>query len=145
MKIDESDENQLRVACICSFSTAHTLALQGETLRTCRPWGDSWIPEPQRNVSENTATDAEPDAETPKLPKRKPLFVDGRDPDPDEQYVEGPDENWIEKLWVHPDGKFLDLLDECHDEEEGKITYGGKGIIDRKAAPPRRAARRIAT
>ena len=110
-----------------------------------------FVPPPNLGDGTNTETNAETDTETypeterPKPPLRNADFhIECRDPDPDEQYTEGLEEESVGNGPV-PNGKFLCLLELCSKHAQGLTKYGGKGIIDRKAAPPRRAARRIAT
>ena len=99
----------------------------------------------------NTETDTEGETEPP---SPLPAVVEGAPPPvptihEDEQYLEGPylegpEEDYVTDM-PFPSAKCFDLMLACHEQCWGLTTYGGKGIIDRKAVPYRRAAKRVAT
>ena len=99
----------------------------------------------------NTETDTEGETEPP---SPLPAVVEGAPPPvptihEDEQYLEGPylegpEEDYVTDM-PFPSANFLCLMQACQEHFCGLTTYGGKGIIDRKAVPYRRAAKRVAT
>ena len=98
----------------------------------------------------NTETDTEGETEPP---SPLPAVVEGAPPPvptihEDEQYLEGPylegpEEDYVTDMPC-PSAKFLCLMQACQEEACGFTAYGRKGIIDLKAVPSRRAAKRVA-